>query len=65
MFDDAHHQLLVTGTAEDGFRLWCRRCDRLGDRLFVSIEAAEQHAVTLKLDIAPTCRPVERRERSA
>ena len=34
VFGDANHELLVIGTTEEGFRLWCRQCDRMGERVY-------------------------------
>jgi hypothetical protein len=55
VFGDANHLLLVVGTKEEGFRLWCRRCDRLGTRTYDSFSDAECYIAPSKKDIAPTC----------
>jgi hypothetical protein len=56
-FNDANHELLVVGTKKDGFRLWCRRCDRMGNRVYESLCVAQQRAAATKKDIAPACSP--------
>ncbi len=63
VFGDANHQLLVVGTEEEGFRLWCRRCDRLGECLHGSPSEAQHHVDLARKDIAPTCQPTERSSR--
>jgi hypothetical protein len=55
MFDDANHDLLVVGTPTDGFRLWCRRCDRTGDRPYDNFSAAQRAIAATRKDIAPRC----------
>ena len=57
-FGDAHHQLLVVGTVEEGFRLWCKRCDRMGARIYDCLSVAQHHVTASKRDIAPMCRSV-------
>lgn len=56
-FGDANHELLVIGSTEEGFRLWCRRCDRLGDRTYGNFAVAEHCIAASQKDIAPACRP--------
>jgi len=56
-FGDANHELLVVGSSEEGFRLWCRRCDRLGDCTYGDFAVAAHWAAAVRKDIAPTCRP--------
>jgi hypothetical protein len=60
VFGDAGHQLLVVGTAAEGFRLWCRRCDRMGTRSYGSFSVAQHYVAAAKRDIAPACHAVER-----
>lgn len=60
VFGDANHHLLVVGSAEEGFRLWCNRCDRLGEQIYGSFVTAQHSAAAAKKDIAPTCRSTER-----
>lgn len=57
VFGDANHELLVVGSAEEGFRLWCRRCDRLGDCTYGDFAGAAHCAAAVRKDIAPACRP--------
>jgi|HubBroStandDraft_4_1064222.scaffolds.fasta_scaffold2431025_2 hypothetical protein len=55
MFDDANHDLLVVGTPTDGFRLWCKKCDRTGDQVYDDYWRAQRAAVATRKDIAPRC----------
>ncbi len=64
-FSDARHEVFVVGTAEEGYRLWCTRCDRMGDGSYRSraeaarlLAIAQQH--TAELDIVSVCRLTER-----
>ena len=57
---DANHQLLAVGTVASGFSLWCRRCDRLGTRVYSSLLIAQACIDASKKDIAPECQPVKR-----
>ena len=73
VFAYANHQLLVVGTAEEGFRLWCRRCDCMGKRTYRSSSAASvaHYGTALEQVIErcwravgsapPLCRPAEKR----
>ena len=58
-FGDAHHVLLVVGSTTEGFRLWCRRCDRMGERVHASFIAARGSIAATRTDIAPKCRSKE------
>jgi hypothetical protein len=59
-FGDANHELLVVGSTEEGFCIWCRRCDRMGKRVYGSVSAAQQYVAWSRKDIAPACRSAER-----
>lgn len=65
MFGDAHHELCVVGSAEEGYRLWCRRCDRRGAHVHRDLETAHRVVATCRKDIAPRCFPSPRPLRSA
>jgi hypothetical protein len=60
VFGDADHELLVVGTAEEGYRLWCRQCDRLGKCTYKELPVAQQCRAVLRRRGGVVCRSVER-----
>ncbi len=59
LFADARHELVVVGMPEEGFRLWCRRCDRMGVCTYKSFSVAQRYAIKAWRGLVP-CRSTER-----